>query len=169
MKTNDKQYFIYIRSTRERIPVTKEDFDNYYRDISAFRMKQMRHGKCVCPQSKILECDMDCYFCPYHRAGDTLSLDYTVTDDDGNEKSWSDDIPDTSAMIEDIVADGIQLEQIFKRLNELMPQAIEIGKLRQRGLTERQIEAEIGIGRKTYAYRLNKVKEILQREFPEFF
>ena len=50
-----------------------------------------------------------------------------------------------------------------------MPQAIEIGKLRQQGLTERQIEAEIGVGRKTYAYRLKKVREILAKEFPEIF
>lgn len=50
-----------------------------------------------------------------------------------------------------------------------MPQAIEIGKLRQQGLTERQIEVEIGVGRKTYAYRLKKVREILAKEFPEIF
>lgn len=50
-----------------------------------------------------------------------------------------------------------------------MPQALEIGQLRQQGLTERQIEERIGIGRKTYAYRLKKVKEILEKEFPEIF
>ena len=29
MKNNDNQYYIYIRSTKERVPVTKEEFDNY--------------------------------------------------------------------------------------------------------------------------------------------
>ncbi len=36
MSSNDKQYYIYLRSTKERVPCTKEEFDNYYRDINAF-------------------------------------------------------------------------------------------------------------------------------------
>ena len=31
------------------------------------------------------------------------------------------------------------------------------------------IAAEIGVGRKTYAYRLKKLKAALESEFPEFF
>lgn len=112
---------------------------------------------------------MDCATCPFRRAGDGLSLDYTTTDEDGTEIRWADNLEDPSPLIEDIVADGIQMTALFKRINELMPQAIEIGKLRQQGLTERQIEAEIGVGRKTYAYRLKKVREILAKEFPEIF
>ena len=29
MKNNDNQYYIYIRSTKERVPVTKEEFDAF--------------------------------------------------------------------------------------------------------------------------------------------
>ena len=169
MKNNDNQYYIYIRSTKERIPCTEEEFHNYYRDISVFRRKQQRHGRCVCPENKRLDCDMDCATCPFRRAGDGLSLDYTTTDKDGTEIRWAENLEDPSPLIEDIVADGIQMTALFKRINELMPQAIEIGKLRQQGLTERQIEVEIGVGRKTYAYRLKKVREILAKEFPEIF
>lgn len=85
MKNNDNQYYIYIRSTKERIPCTEEEFHNYYRDISVFRRKQQRHGRCVCPENKRLDCDMDCATCPFRRAGDGLSLDYTTTDEDGTE------------------------------------------------------------------------------------
>ena len=73
MKNNDNQYYIYIRSTKERIPCTEEEFHNYYRDISVFRRKQQRHGRCVCPENKRLDCDMDCASCPFRRAGDGLS------------------------------------------------------------------------------------------------
>ena len=76
MKNNDNQYYIYIRSTKERLPCTEEEFHNYYRDISVFRRKQQRHGRCVCPENKRLDCDMDCATCPFRRAGDGLSLDY---------------------------------------------------------------------------------------------
>jgi len=33
MKTNDKQHYIRLRSTGERVFCAKEEFDNYYRDI----------------------------------------------------------------------------------------------------------------------------------------
>lgn len=94
MKTNDNQHYIYLRSTRERIPCTEQEFHDYYRDIDTFRKKQQRHGRCMCPTAKRLDCDMDCVTCPFSRAGDTLSLDYTTTNDKGDEKSWLDDMPD---------------------------------------------------------------------------
>lgn len=169
MTSNENQYYIYIRSTKESIPVTKEEFDNYYREINAYRQKQQYHGRCVCPKKKILTCDMDCATCPFHRAGDNLSLDFTVTDADGNEKAIVDDLADPSPRIEDMVVDGIRLQQILTRINELMPRAIKIGQLRQLGYTEEAIAAEIGVGRKTFAYRLKKLKATLEAEFPEYF
>ena len=83
MPNNEKQYYIYLRSTKECVPCTKDEFNNYYRDINAFRQRQQYHGKCVCPQSKRLTCDMDRETCPFHR-NDTFSLEYTVCDDEGN-------------------------------------------------------------------------------------
>lgn len=34
MQTNDNQYYIYLRATKQRIPCAKEQFDDYYRDIT---------------------------------------------------------------------------------------------------------------------------------------
>ena len=34
MTNNENQYTIYIRSTKESIPVSKEEFDAYYHDIT---------------------------------------------------------------------------------------------------------------------------------------
>ena len=169
MTTNENQYHIYLRSTNERVPCTKEEFDNYYRDINAYRKKQQRHGRCVCPESRRLHCDMDCATCPFRRAGDGLSLDYTTTDEDGTEIRWADNLEDPSPLIEDIVADGIQMADLFKRLNELMPQALEIGRMRQLGMSDTAISAEIGIPRKTFTDRLKRAKDILKSEFPDIF
>ena len=71
--------------------------------------------------------------------------------------------------IEDIVADGIQMTDLFKRLNELMPQALEIGRMRQLGMSDTAISAEIGIPRKTFTDRLKRAKDILKSEFPDIF
>ena len=61
MTNQDNQYSIYLRSTKQRITCTKQQFDDYYREIDNFRRKQQRHGRCICLPSKQLMCDMDCY------------------------------------------------------------------------------------------------------------
>ena len=49
MTNNETQYTIYIRSTKESIPVSKEEFDAYYHDINgigrktyAYRLKKVK-------------------------------------------------------------------------------------------------------------------------------
>ena len=59
MKTNDKEYRIYIRSTKQWVPCTKKRFDEYYRDINVYSRTQMKHGRCICPPSKRLMCGFD--------------------------------------------------------------------------------------------------------------
>lgn len=98
-----KQYRIYIKGSKSWVDVNKEFYTNYYRDINAYRKRQQEHGRCVCPASKRYLCDMDCMTCPYAKAGDQLSLDNTVSDGEGNEKSWLDDMPDESAAIAELM------------------------------------------------------------------
>jgi len=174
MKTNDKEYRIYIRSTKQWVPCTKEQFDDYYRDINAYRRTQMNHGRCVCPPSKRLMCDMDCWTCPYRTPGDLSSLDSGRIDDEGDEMNWLDhlqeEMPDLQTPSnEDIVTDALYMRQLLARLNEVMPQAIEIGRLREQGLSDSAIAAEIGTPRKTFTDRIQKAMRILKSEFPEFF
>lgn len=169
MTSNDNQPYIYIRYTRERIPVTQQEFNDYYRDINTFRKKQQRHGRCVCPERKRLDCDMDCMTCPFHRSGDGLSLDYTTVDDEGNEQAWVDTLADDSPLMDEIIADSQQLEQLFIRLKELMPEAIQIGELRLDGHTDVDIAKRIGIRNTTFRSRLERVKKVLAQEFPEIF
>ena len=101
-----KQYRIYIKESKSWVDVNKEFYTNYYRDINAYRKRQQEHGRCVCPASKRYLCDMDCMTCPYVKAGDQLSLDNTVSDGEGNEKSWLDDMPDESAAIAELMEDA---------------------------------------------------------------
>lgn len=76
MANNDKisTPFIYLRSTGEKIPVTKGQHDAFYKETSRIRDKEQNHGRCVCPYRFIWKCDGDCIDCEYHRASDTLSL-----------------------------------------------------------------------------------------------
>jgi len=168
MKTNDNQHYIYLRSTRERIPCTEEEFRAYYHDIDLFRQRQQYRKQCVCPQKKWLECDMDCQTCPFRR-NDVFSLDKPLETAEGEEMSLLESIPDESPLISEIIANKEHLNLLFRRLNEIMPEAIEIGRLRQIGLNDSDIAARIGKPRTTLLSRLQKARKILEAEFPEFF
>lgn len=72
MQNNDNQktYFIYVRSTGEKVPVTKEQHDSFYKEADRIRHKEQDHGRCMCPYRFIWKCDGDCIGCEYHAAGD---------------------------------------------------------------------------------------------------
>lgn len=169
MANDDKHYFIYLRSRNERIPVSKQQFKDYYRDIDTYRKRQQRIGKCVCPKNMELACDMDCETCPYHHVENQLSLDYLMSDSDGHETVWSDTIADDSPLIDDLYVEASELKALYQRLMELMPEAADIGRLRLSGKNDRDIEREIGTPRRTFECRIESVRKRLQKEFPDFF
>lgn len=122
MQNNDNQktYFIYVRSTGEKVPVTKEQHDSFYKEADRIRHKEQDHGRCMCPYRFIWRCDGDCLDCEYHVAGDITSLDQPLSDGSG---TLGDYISDRSKPMEEVIADRMLLEQLFARLRELDPYA----------------------------------------------
>lgn len=168
MKNTDNQHYIYLRSTRERIPCTEQEFHDYYRDIDAFRKKQQRHGCCVCPATKRLDCDMDCVTCPFSRAGDSLSLDYTTTNAEGDERSWLDDIPDAFAEVDEKAEEAELLDALHLLLSTLAPEELAICKAIIAGLSERAAAASLNISRKAFMYRRDKVLTHLKESLKKY-
>ena len=168
MKINENERYIYHNFDGSHEPVSEEDFEAFYRYSSNYRRTLQRRGLCVCPRDKWMFCDCDCDYCPYCKHEDTLSLDYSLSNEKGEEHSWLDDIPDNSPLIEDILIASEEMEHLLVRLNELMPEAITIGDMRLDGMSEEAIAGKIGIGRKTFAYRLKKAEATLSEEFPGF-
>ena len=72
---------------------------------------------------------------------------------------------DPSTDIESIVTDKIVLQQLFKRLDELFPEARRIGELRMEGISERDIADILGMPRSTFRSRLEKVEAMLREEY----
>lgn len=168
MKSNDNQHHIYIRSTREWVAVSEETYQEHIRYFDSFRKRQKGRGECACPKSKFWLCDGDCLTCEFH-CSSMDSLDFTIENEDGDACSPLDRLCDPSPSIESVICDKAELDQLFARLNELMPEAIEIGKLRQQGLSDSAIADALGIKRTTFLSRLKKAKAQLEAEFPDFF
>jgi DNA-directed RNA polymerase specialized sigma subunit len=98
-----------------------------------------------------------------------LSLDATRKDDDGEDVCILDCIASPESILNEIILDQLVMQQLLKRLEELMPEAIEIGKLRQEGLSDEAIADIIGIKRTTFLSRLKKAEEKLREEYgPDF-
>ena len=167
-KVNQNQeYRIYINESKSWVDVNKEFYTNYYRDINTYRKRQQEHGRCICPASKRYLCDMDCLTCPYAKAGDQLSLDNTISDGDGNEKSWLDDMSDESAAIAEVLEDTELLHALYAKLNELDPEGRLICQLIMQGKSERDCGKEMGLSRNTFVYRRDKLFKKLRSELKD--
>ena len=162
-QSQSNERFIYLKDLHQWVPVSKTDFNNYYRDINAYRRRQQEHGRCVCPASKRYLCDMDCWTCRFRKAGDELSLDYTISDEDGNEKSWLDDLPDDSPSAQSILEERDLLDSLIRKLDELDPDGRRICELLLQNKTEREIAEIMGISQQsTINYKKRKAFETLR-------
>ena len=171
MKINDNESTerkIYLKDLHQWVPVSKTDFDNYYRDINAYRRRQQEHGRCVCPASKRYLCDMDCCTCRFHKGGDELSLDYTVTDEDSNEKSWLEDLPDDRPSAQFVMEDRELLDTLLHKLDELDPEGRRICELVMEGRSERDCGKEMGMPRNTFVYKRDKLFAALADYLKDF-
>lgn len=160
---------IYDKQTKkwfEASPEQYKEFDNWRTNL---RKREQYHGRCMCPRNKWWLCDGMCDDCEFHAHGDILSLDMPTSNDDGDEVTLLDMLEDPAPSIEEVICDKAELDQLFDRLNELMPEAVQIGKLRQEGLSDEAIAKIIGIKRTTFRSRLEKAKAQLAAEFPDRF
>ena len=172
MQSKEKQsksYRIYDKGTRQWFEVTREQYIEYDRWRTRVRKKEQYHGRCMCPRTKWWLCDGMCDDCEFQARGDVLSMDTPFESNDGDEFTLHDATPDPDSLFESAICDQDELAHLFERLNELMPEAEEIGKLRLQNLKDEEIAERIGIKRTTFRSRLSKAKEKLESEFPERF
>jgi DNA-directed RNA polymerase specialized sigma24 family protein len=160
---------IYDKQTKTWFEVRHEQYEEYDRWRTRVRKREQYHHRCMCPRSKWWLCDGMCQDCEFRCAGDTISLDYTVENNAGDSYSLLGTLADPTPSMEDFVCDKAELIQLIERLLGLMPEAVQIGQLRQDGLSDEAIADIIGIKRTTFRSRLAKAKTILTEEYPDLF
>ena len=154
---NQKTYFIYVRSTGEKVPVTKEQHNSFYKEADRIRHKEQDHGRCMCPYRFIWSLD-----CEYHAAGDITSLDQPLSDGSG---TLGDYISDRSKPMEEVISDRMLLEQLFARLRELDPDADTIIQcwLDDYKISDRAIAEKLGRPQRTFADQMKKIRTELRK------
>jgi hypothetical protein len=162
-ENQSKSYFIYIRSTKQKVPVTKEQHDTFYKESSRIRKKEQYHHRCMCPYRFIWKCDGDCLDCEYHAAGDMLSLDEPTKDGNGN---IYDCLSDSTPLMENVITGRMLLEKLFSRLRELDPDAdriIQLWKDNPEGISDRKIAETLGRPQRTFADQMKKYRTDLRK------
>lgn len=159
---------IYIRSQRRWQEVPEDVYQEHIRFHDTYRHRMQDRGLCSCPRSKWWTCDADCLTCEYRNADVIASLDSPIGEEE-DDLTLMDTIADDSVAVSELATDRIVLEQLFKRLADLMPEATDIGKLRLQGLSDEAIAKKIGIPRTTFLSRIKAAKKLLAQEYPDFF
>lgn len=106
----NKDNHIYDKQTRTWFDVTPEQFREYDRWRTRIRKREQAHGHCMCPRSKWWLCDGMCQDCEFHAAGDTISLDAPVANDDGDEVSLGDTLMDPDSLFDSILCDKAEMD-----------------------------------------------------------
>ena len=144
------------------ISVTETIYVAIRRETGRIRKKAQRHGQCICPGSYRSKCDGNCDYCRYRTSGDS---DYSLE----QEIELNGDIFLDTCIVDEKVVQKISAAQKLKRLSELFPEAIAVGKLLEIGLSERESLKQLGLKRSTYRSKLEKVRKQIEAEFGELF
>ena len=158
MENNEsKTYRVFVKGLRQWVEVTEEFYREYTRENNAIRKREQYHNRCACPRNKWWLCDGMCQDCEFRVGGGPLSLDVTVSDEKGNEKSWLDDLMDDSPDMQSVLEDRELLQALLDRLDELDSNGRAICAAIAAGKTEREAGWYLGMHRNTYTYRRDKL------------
>lgn len=155
---------LYERSLGKWVQYSEEAYLKLSRDRARTRMSMGRQSRCFCPRNEVWRCDGCCEGCPHYKGEEEVSLN-TVTGHSGEltlEDVLTDDVDQENACVE-----KMYYEDILKRLDEIMPQAREIGVLRMQGKSDREIAKILGIPRTSMYRMLERAKQILEEKFGE--
>jgi len=153
-----KQYFIKLRD--ELIPVSKEVYIWHNRWVANQRHYARRDGKCS--HASYHFCDGECKDCPWWQDGFQMLPLSKVLGHAGELETA--DLDSTSPAMDEIVADRIRLEKLYKRLDTIVPDGARVFRLRALHYTEREIAEELGYcSQSTIHYRIQKMDEFIRK------
>lgn len=148
----------YIKVEHELIPVSEEVYQAYTRFRENERYRARRDGKCG--QSDYRRCSGDCASCPWQQEGyRVLSLDKAFGGEGECEKTEA----VQSTAVDELVTDKMLLENLYRRLDELIPDGAQVFRLRAQHYSEREIARMLGVkSQSTLNYRIRKMDEFIR-------
>lgn len=149
----------YLKIDRDLIPVSEEVYQVASRMKENERHRARRDGKCGQPDYRY--CSGDCATCRWQQEGhQMLSLSKVLGD---NLEFEPPDLADGMPTVDDIVADRLLLEQLYRQLDQLIPDGARVFQMRANNYTEREIARALGIkAQSTLNYRIRKMDDFIR-------
>jgi RNA polymerase sigma factor (sigma-70 family) len=155
MAKSEKQsrdFYIFDPITEERIPVTEEQFREYYRPINRIHAFAKRHHQCACHHW--WRCGGDCTICEWSRDADQETLARLYYDlEIMNSNRYETQDPHTAAERKEFR----QKAEAF--LDVLTGELRRIYDLYDEGKSQDKIAHMMGVSQDTIHRRLKKIKE----------
>ena len=152
----------YIKVNRELIPVTEEVYQVASRMKENERHRARRDGKCG--QSDYRYCSGDCGTCGWYQEGhQMMSMSKVFVDNPEYE------MPEKGTpLIDDIIANKLLLEKLYRQLDELIPDGSRVFQMRAHDYSEREIARTLGIkAQSTLNYRIRKMDAFIREHREE--
>lgn len=149
----------YIKIGHELVAVNEEVYKEYTRWKENLRYLARRDGKCG--QSDYSRCSGDCLTCRWYQEGyRMLSLHKVLGEQFENETP---NLGSTAPSMEDIIADRLLLEDLYRQLDQVIPNGAMVFKMRAQNHSQRQIAQALGgIAQTTLNHRIKKMDDYIR-------
>ena len=166
MTNKDKKYFIPVSG--QWVEVSEEIYYEYYRPIWRTHEYAQRHGQCRCRKSDIWKCDGVCQGCEFYTAGNQISFDGTVDEEEGDDLMLENAIADEVSPLEEIITDMELLDALYEELEHLEPERRQICELLMQ-YSEREAAEMMGIPRSTFKRKWSRVQKYLKARLKKYY
>ena len=166
MTNKDKKFLIPVSG--QWVEVSEEIYYEYYRPIWRTHEHAQRHGQCRCRKSDIWKCDGVCQGCEFYTAGNQISFDGTVDEEEGDDLMLENAIADEASPLEEIITDMELLDALYEELEHLEPERGQICELLMQ-YSEREAAEMMGIPRSTFKRKWSRVQKYLKARLKKYY
>ena len=157
------KYWLYEKDEKRWVSYDEKSYEEMKRWRINYCASQRKKKACFCPKEEQLKyCNTICVTCRHRKSEKYLSQPIP-----GSKSLTIEDCLVDELDIENQVIESAYSEEILSRLDELMPEAREIGRLRILGVSEAEIARQVGMSRVTIYRKLLAAYQILSEEFKE--
>lgn len=154
----------YIKVNNELIPVTEEVYKAANQMKEKERYHARRDGKCGQPDYRY--CTGDCATCRWQQEGYRMLPISKVFGD--NLEYETSELTQAELSFDEIIADRLLLENLYRQLDEVIPDGSRVFQMRAHDYSEREIAKALGIkAQSTLNYRIKKMDAYIREHREE--
>ena len=148
-----------IKVNNELIPVTEEVYKAANQMKEKERYRARRDGKCGQPDYRY--CTGDCATCRWQQEGYRMLPISKVFGD--NLEYETSELTQAEPSCDEIIADRLLLENLYRQLDEVIPDGSRVFQMRAHDYSEREIAKALGIkAQSTLSYRIKKMDAFIR-------